>query len=336
MSTSTIVCVHETRAQDFPGLKLLLLSLAEHCPGTSIDLTYVPVDGTFEEWAAVLPDVSLTATEASWLGWNVKPQRLLELLDAGWHEVIWMDSDVILTADPRPLWVEAPEVMVAAAESPSRRSGSAWETLGWGLKVGRELPHAVNSCVVRITPAHRGLIEAWAEMLQFLPYQEAQRQEWDERPDYFMGDQDALTALLGAVRFADVPIKLLRNGKDVIQLASPATYSVQQRLRNRQRLAPIVHAQRIKPWRFMEIPSLRKDPADYYNLIHSEVSPYSHVAREYRDRLGEPTPWMDVRSQAGRTLRAVSKGHVNYQGIPQAALHRVIGGAYRPRFLGGT
>jgi hypothetical protein len=333
MPVGTVVCAHETRPHDLPGLKLLLLSLVEHCAATSVEVTYAPFDAAFAAWTADLPDVSLTALEDTGLAWSIKPQRLIELLDAGWDEVIWMDSDVLLTADPRHLWAAAPEVLVAAMEPPPEES-SVSRTRGWDLKVGRELP-VVNSCVMRITQAHRGFLEAWAEMLRLPSYVKGQRLPWEERPNHLMSDQDALTALLGSVEFSDMPIKLLRNGRDVIQLNSPAAYSVTQRLSNGRSLAPIVHAQRIKPWRYTDVPQLRRDPAGYYKLVFVELSPYLHVARGYRDRLGQTTPWMDVRSQLGRALRTISNGHVNYQGLPQAAVDRIIGGAYRPRFLGG-
>ena len=49
-------------------------------------------------------------------GWNVKPQAIMRLLDAGFDEVIWIDSDMFVTRDIRPLLDALDEAVFVATE----------------------------------------------------------------------------------------------------------------------------------------------------------------------------------------------------------------------------
>ena len=113
-------------------------------------------------------------------GWNIKPALLLEELNAGWPEALWIDSDLIVT---RPLsalvrefrgdllilaqeWIDAEPVPVAPS---------------WGLPSARPIS-VVNNCFVRVTQAHRPFLERWLEMLHDKRYREAQAVPYEKRP----------------------------------------------------------------------------------------------------------------------------------------------------------
>ncbi len=44
------------------------------------------------------------------------------------------------------------------------------------------------------------------------------------------GDQDVLTALLTSTEFADIPLKMLRRGKDIVQFDGVWGYTTTERL----------------------------------------------------------------------------------------------------------
>jgi len=140
-----------------------------------------------------------------------------------------------------------------------------------------------------------------------------------------MGDQDVLTALLGSRDFGEVPLQLLRRGRDVVQSFDASTYTVRERLENGpRRLPPLVHAQRQKPWRCESKPSWAREPRRYYLLVDIELSPYTHVARRYREQLDEPVEWMAVRTLPAKALQRLARGSVNFQGLLPAVLTRAL------------
>jgi hypothetical protein len=74
--TESTICIAEERA------------ICDHCPGTEINLFYPAGEQEFATWLWRYPQVHLQAdrlSDGAW--WNVKPQG----------EVIWIDSDVIVT-----------------------------------------------------------------------------------------------------------------------------------------------------------------------------------------------------------------------------------------------
>src|SRR5271168_4511707 len=99
------ICLAEDREVCEPALKLLLLSLNRECPGTAIHLFYPPAKDGFVTWLEKCPQVALqTDRLKSGYGWNVKPQAILHLLDQGFEEVIWIDSDVIVNRKLLPIF----------------------------------------------------------------------------------------------------------------------------------------------------------------------------------------------------------------------------------------
>src|SRR5262249_5971923 len=61
--------------------------------------------------------------------------------------------------------------------------------------------------------------------------------------------QDALTALLASQEYANVPLKILKRGKDIIQYFGSHGYTISERLSNVVFGAPtFIHSQGPKPW----------------------------------------------------------------------------------------
>ena len=111
------VCIAEDREAHEPCLKLLLTSLGLHCPGMAISLFYPVANQAFLQRLSAYPQVRLQADRLkNGYGWNVKPQAIMRLLDAGFDEVIWIDSDMFVTKDIRPLFDALDETVFVATE----------------------------------------------------------------------------------------------------------------------------------------------------------------------------------------------------------------------------
>ena len=88
------ICIAEDRPSCEPGVRLLLRSLARAEPGCSVVLFCPFADENFVRFAAELTEISVEVRTISPPGaysWNVKPQALLELLNEGADEVVWID-----------------------------------------------------------------------------------------------------------------------------------------------------------------------------------------------------------------------------------------------------
>ena len=153
-----VIC--EDRPREARPLRFLLASLARHCPAAAVRLYYPPADDDLAAWIDTLPGVVLRRDwpgEAG-AGWNVKPDALLDTL-ADFDEAVWLDSDLVLAGDIRPL-VDAPAETVAVAEEPAKTpfAGDAADRCrAWGWPVGRPLAQ-INSSVLRLTRRHLGLL----------------------------------------------------------------------------------------------------------------------------------------------------------------------------------
>jgi hypothetical protein len=111
-----IVCSYEDRLSSLTGLKLLVLSMTEHASDLMLDITCPVAPQSLQQWLAQFPNVRLRM-EPTWTqrGWNVKPAKLLEVLGECDDEVVWIDTDIIVNRDFRPLLVnlERRHVLVA-------------------------------------------------------------------------------------------------------------------------------------------------------------------------------------------------------------------------------
>jgi hypothetical protein len=321
-----LVCTYEDRATDLIGVRLLVSSLARHMPDVPVHVTCPVADDELGRWFAARPGVTFDkAAESSLEGWSVKAGLLLRLLEAGHPEVVWLDSDVIVAGDFRPR-LPADGSLVATEEL--ARNGpkeNRLRTKLLGLPVGRALPHLVNSALLRVTPAHVPLLRAWIDVMKTDAYRLAQALPFEQRPIHFISDQDVLSALLGAQSFAHLPVTFLARGRDIIHDIRRG-YAPAHRLINALRpMPPLVHAQGTKPWRFPEVPDPVRDPRAYYVFSLVESSPYSYVARQYRDELARFPAFLEVRSRAGRALGALARHNPHLHGLPLALVERGLG-----------
>lgn len=334
-----IIASYEDRPAALSGLKLLLLSVSRVAPGIELDVTTTKaLAPALERWASTAGLSGLAIrTVKGWpgSGWNVKPGKLLEVLGRGHSEVVWIDSDIVAHRDFRPMLADlSPDILVIGQEFRAKHpEGGRYRAAGWGLTYARSLPFTVNSGFIRVTPHHEPLLLRWQELLTSPAYQAAQSQPLPERPVAMLSDQDALWALLASVEFATVPVRYLACGREIIQNSGANGYHAIERLGNLGRgLPPLIHMLgREKPWDYPGVPSLRADARDYLELAAIELSPYVSVARRYKDDLGEPADWLDVRTGLGKLCALATLGHPTAQGLPLALLAWGLSRLRKPR-----
>lgn len=325
-----IVCVHEDRAEYLVGLKLTVLSLVRYCPDLPILISCPRPPDSFRQWAGTLPNVQLlTDPNLAGLSWNVKPTILLRCLNEGHRDVIWIDADILINRDFRPRLAHLDDQTLVVTQEVywGQEQGGSHRTVAWGLQPSRTLPATVNTGIVRVTPHHVELLKAWQTMLAHPAYRQAQLQPYYERPLHMLTDQEVLTALLGATEFSDIPVEMLERGVDIAQCFGPAGYTPTERLHNiSQGLPAFIHSMGRKPWERAPSPSsiwssgepLPRRLRKYYDYIHLELSPYTSIAREYREQLGEEATWLEVKSTPARLLATLSANHPTLQGLPLA------------------
>lgn len=312
-----IACSYEDRKSAEPGVRLLVASLARHSPQIPLVLCYPPADAAFRAWVARFPNVRF-APEAlpDGLGWDVKPRLLLRLLRQGHDDVVWIDSDIILTRDFAPVFAGLDrETLGVAEEALWGRDYADFRALrarAWNFPVGRVLPFCLNTGVIRVTGAHEALLRDWDALMRSPEYLAAQKLPLTERPVHLVGDQDALTAMLCGEAHAGVPLRLLRRGREILQIFGLKCFTVRERLQALRHGAPaFIHAQQFKPWRvYAGMSGARK--------VYLDTSPYTMAAGRYRDELGENAAWLAPRSRWGRLLLRLGFGHPALAGAPIA------------------
>lgn len=294
------VVTYEDRPGDYVSLKLLLLSLAQHCPGVGVDVFFPSVPDDFRRWAARHVDVELHGhVRREQSGYDVKPGLLRRVLERGAAEALWIDSDVLVVRDWRPWLGAAPPGALVVAEERfgARYQGGTHRSRAWGLSPARHMPSTTNSCLVRALPVHLPLLRAWEELLEQPAYVAAQRAHWASRPIHLLGDQEALCALLESSRFADVPVRFLARGREVVHCSPYHGYPAHQMVANLlTRNRPLfAHAAGAKAWRVQE-------PG-----AHLDTSAYTLLACPYRAQLEEDTSWMLPHSRASRVTRTLCR-----------------------------
>jgi hypothetical protein len=309
-----IICTYEDRRAHLTALQLLAHSLGAVCPDQRLAI-WCPESlvSTFREGLQGT-HVSLHVWEHPHAtGWSVKPSLLLEMLKQGYEEVLWMDSDVIVTSEFRDLFDRSDVIGVAGEPHWITRSDRIDRASAWGLPIARRFPSVINSCVVRVTSMHGTLLEAWRRCLASSEYLSAQMLPFWDRPPHLRGDQDALDALLTSSLFTNLPVKLLRPGREIAHCHMADGYSLVDRLRHAWRsLPPLIHSQAFRPWE-----------SSSWRPVWVEVSPYVLVAQRYRDVLSGDTSWLDATSMAGRVLRLISGGEPSVAGLLPALTQEV-------------
>lgn len=315
-----LVCFADDRASSQPALRISIASLASVSPETNIWVVYPPADADFIAWAETYPTVQLlTEPIVGATGWNVKPSILLAALDRGFDEVVWIDSDIVMAGDWRHLIADLHRDMLVVAEEAlwgDHEDGDATRARGWGFDVRRSMPCAANTCFIRVTQAHRGLLEAWRDCLRDPNYMAAQALPYAKRPLHFIGDQDVLTALLCSEAHAKTPVKFIKRGKDVLQVFGLKGFTTVERLRVLLfGPPPLIHSQGYKPW-IIKAP----DSGIYgiLNAVYLDLSPYMIFARPFVSRDDARSSWMEARTRWGKLLRTTGFGSAPLTGLPLA------------------
>lgn len=320
--------VADDRPSAEPGLRIAIASLARHCPGSKISVFASGASEAFGHWMRGIDGAELVQQRGDETGWDVKPSLMLQMLeqaDSGEVRVTWIDSDVVLRDDLRPLLTGTPDTLVATEESPNapHRIGAASRATGWGLEVGRDLGE-LNSSVLSVTTRHLELLLAWRDMLTTPDYRAAQGKPFRERDAWYYSDQDALAALLASKAFAHVPTRLLRQGRDIVQHFGPDGWQIRHRLLNLVRSPCLVHHQGRKPWLLGDTlgDTLGGLKAKFQQL-QFDVSPYGQAARRVEKDAGGEFTWLHKPSTAGRMLKVAGFGSPAIAGIPLVLLKRL-------------
>jgi len=247
---------------------------------------------------------------------------MMQLLDQGFDEVIWIDSDVIVTQNLLPIFAKLDRETVVVTEhtlSEERDDRNAMRARSWGLPVGRVFPFALSSGVVRVSKDNYRLMERWWELLQSEKYQDAQRMVWQKRPPHMLGDQDVLTALLTSQEFSQVPVQILRRGKHIIQFDGVYGYTVAERMRNLLHDGPaFVHSGAGKPWSEQWKLGPSNILREYIKSVYLDLSPYTLAAIRFKDELDCRTEWMEPHYVLSRILRALGMQYMPLVGLPMA------------------
>lgn len=313
-----LFCFYEDRPQNEIGLKFAVASLQRRYPEARAAVFAPAATPGLRRWLEGRTGMTLRPAPAAARGWDAKPHCLLALLDEGAGEVVWLDTDTIVTGGIVE-WIgrAAPEALVVAQDPRHLpHQGTAQRATAWGLAPARELGCTVNTCVMRVTPRHRSLLAAWARLLERADYRAAQAEHALQRPFQLGSDQDALGALLGATEFAAAPVQFLRAGREVVHCGGLMMDPAGARLARLGAPPLALHAIAVKPWT-----TLAGSGGGFgwwlLRLTH-EVSGYVAHARAYRAETGEPCVWLDRRTAAGAGLRVLGLGHEALRGLPLA------------------
>ena len=254
-----------------PGLKLLLASMNEFAPGEQLYVFIPQEQPAFREWAlSHAPNSILEVVDFGGIvGYNIKPMSLMRLLDRGFDEVIWLDSDLMLERPMGTLFDRPPETIMVVEENGPWNDGV---TTYWpDLRLARPLAHAVNSSIIRVTRQHRAVLMAWNERMQRREYSEAQAQPREKRPMALLTDQEVLAGILASDLAASWPVDFVRSGRDLIHCLN--IDGLGYRWRCLYRRPVFLHAHGIKAWWPM---ALRQSP--YWSRVFFDTSPHTRRA----------------------------------------------------------
>jgi hypothetical protein len=315
-----LYCVAENRQDCELGLRFLTVSLQQFCPNDRLVIYFPDPSESFQRFLQGFAHVELIPQfPVDGWSWNCKPQALLPLLERGEPEVVWLDSDLILTANPAPkLTSTDPRELIVAQEHTDRPDqGSELRTKAWHLPVGRSLPWTLNTCVLRVTSAHIPLLKCWQQLCNDPDYRQSATESFGSRPVHLAGDQDVLTALAGSTEFAEIPVKYLASGVDVVHSFGARGYTLDKRLAGLFRQPPtFIHGNGAKPWIVFHETHVSK--LSFYNgstTLIAELSPYTAMCRRYRAQIGVATPWLERRSIVGIMFRILGLGHHSLRGL---------------------
>lgn len=309
-----LVMIYEDRPSAFVGVQLAALSLAAHSPDLQVRAIVPGAPPEMVAWAASLPSLELVTSREGIDGesWNVKPSVLLSGFRDGHDEVMWFDSDMVVSGDLGAVLAAIPSTTVVATEEYfwGHAQGSDARTTGLGLEVARTFPATVNTCLLRVSRTHLPLVEDWSRILASDAYLSVVWEPATRRPLHFGSDLHVFTGLLGSTTYADVPVVQLRRGSEIAQCYGPSGWTVAERWQSRDELPLVLHAMGTKPWEAPRSRSgslaLRARTRAAYEAVHQDLTPYVVAAAGYRGRFLGDDSWLEPRTRTARALRHVS------------------------------
>ncbi len=317
-------CIVEDRPTAEIGIKLLVASLRERCPGARSVLFHACPSPGLTRWLSHHPDVRLEVRRLPGGGTaDVKPHALLAMFELGCTDAIWIDTDMVMAGDPRPWFASLGpnELGISQEIRSAAHQGTAGRTMAWGMEVARSWPYTLNTCITRVVPAHAALLREWARLLEDPRYTMSLARPLQKRPFHAMFDLDVLNAMLGSREWADVPVHVFPAGEFVVHSGGAGSYSLGERLRGMFKPSPpIFHALAMKPWVLLDPAAGNRGAYWYARSLLQEISPFVAEARRHRAVLDDPCPWLDTRSIPGVILRGMGFGHFALRGLPVAAL----------------
>jgi hypothetical protein len=317
-----VYVIAEDRPDSEIGLRFTLASLFAADENANVVAYWPCVTEDFRTWASRFKGLRLIPRRpVGASSWNCKPNAILPLIRKEFDEAIWLDSDLLVTRDPAPLFkAVATDAVVLTEEPPSQlHVDSAILATRWGMRPGRSHLVSPNSSVLRVTRVHIPLLERWQTCLSDPYYLEAQRKPLEERPKHLLSDQDVLFALLGSEEFSSLPLRYLRGGLDVIHCGGALGYSLRMRLAGLFRHVPtFLHAISGKPWWVLsaEYANVHGRWFTFYRRLLQETSPYVREAKRFRAAIAMNAPWLDYHTVLGTTLRMFGLGHFALCGLP--------------------
>ena len=326
----TLFCLAEDRRGAEIGLKFAVLSLEEHCRGSRVVIFRPESAPGFAIWLRKFPNVQLIARRLPGANnWNCKPHALLELLPGidDNTQLVWLDSDLVLTNDIRPLLAQGAYNEIVVSQEPVNQPfrGSEIRTRGWSLPVGRVLEDTTNSCVVRVTSRHGHLLKRWHELLEDPRYVAASNLPTEKKAPHLWGDQDVLCALLGSTEFASLPLRLLAHGRDILHTGGAVGFTLMERFHGLVRpLPPVLHAIAGKPWVLLRKENHWPGGFAWFRRLLQEISPYVAYVRKYRSHVDESMDWINHRTWVGSILKIMGMGHWALRGLPVTLMATVV------------
>lgn len=336
MNTSAcqaVVCLHEDRVGHFAGIQFAIASLHHYSPELKVALSFPNSNPEAERWIEQQPNVfRIQAHSVTAKGWNIKPDLLLMLLEQGYHQVVWLDADIIVNGPILTEITSEDASVLVSTEEPywGQEQGTELRTRAWGLTPFRTLSATVNTGVIRVTQEHRQLIRDWQTLLRHPAYMEMQKIPDMQRPIHMVGDQEVLTALLGAKKYGLTRVRLLRRGVEIAQCFGAGGFCVSERVANvlSRRKPQLVHAMGAKPWTRSSIPpsifksggGLRRRINAYYVYVMLEASPYLVAANNLKREDLSGSVWLKRFSFGGRLFATTGFNSINLTGLPLALI----------------
>lgn len=271
-------------------------------------------------WAERRPQIVLSDKRPEGVsGWDVKPWLLLRNLSEGIPQAVWLDDDIIVTRPVSALLDEFPRESLIVAEEWT--GGTVPVSRFWNLPSARPVP-VFNNCFIRVTQAHRALLEAWLRMLHDRRYRDAQALPFEQRPTAALHDGWPLIALLESAEFSHVAYDSIRRGRHIAQCAGSSGYRPRDRVLDLVRgLPPLIHSLGRKPWEAADgVTGVRRFLLD----LATDVSPYVLAARRIARELDLTPQWLEPRTAPGRMLRRFTNNHPALSGLPLAIPHALL------------